>query len=63
MYIDDAFGAVHRAHASVDGITKFVKDKGCGFLIQKEIECLSKLLENPEKPYVAILGGAKVSDK
>ena len=63
VYINDAFGTLHRAHASVDGITRFVKEKACGFLVAKEVECLSKLVETPSKPYVAILGGAKVSDK
>lgn len=63
VYINDAFGAAHRAHASTVGITKWVKEKGIGFLMQREIEFLSKITQNPERPFVAILGGAKVSDK
>jgi phosphoglycerate kinase len=63
VYINDAFGAAHRAHASVEGITHYVKEVGAGFLMIKEIECLEKVLVNPEKPYIAILGGAKISDK
>jgi phosphoglycerate kinase len=63
VYIDDAFGAAHRAHASTEGVTRFVKAVGAGFLMVKEIESLEKALVNPEKPYVAIMGGAKVSDK
>ena len=63
VYIDDAFGAAHRAHASTEGMTRFVRAFGAGFLMMKEIESLEKALVNPEKPYVAIMGGAKVSDK
>ena len=63
VYINDAFGAAHRAHASTEGITHFVKTVGAGFLMMKEIESLEKALVNPQKPYVAIMGGAKVSDK
>ena len=63
VYIDDAFGAAHRAHASTEGMTRYVKVKAAGFLMKKEIESLEKALRNPQKPYVAILGGAKVSDK
>ncbi|OGL39423.1 MAG: phosphoglycerate kinase [Candidatus Schekmanbacteria bacterium RIFCSPHIGHO2_02_FULL_38_11] len=63
LYVNDAFGAAHRAHASVAGITKFVPRAVSGFLLEKEIECLGKILLKPEKPFVAILGGAKVSDK
>jgi phosphoglycerate kinase len=63
VYINDAFGSCHRAHASVVGITKFVKDKAAGYLLQKEVEYLSRAVHAPLKPYVAILGGAKVSDK
>ncbi len=63
VYIDDAFGSLHRAHASVVGITEYVPEKGMGFLVQKEYDSLGKLLENPDKPFFAILGGAKVSDK
>jgi phosphoglycerate kinase len=63
VYINDAFGAAHRAHASTEGMTRFVKTVGAGFLMIKEVENLEKALVNPEKPYVAIMGGAKVSDK
>ncbi|OGL43546.1 MAG: phosphoglycerate kinase, partial [Candidatus Schekmanbacteria bacterium RBG_16_38_10] len=63
LYVNDAFGAAHRAHASVAGITKFVPKAVSGFLLEKEIEYLGKAVSKPEKPFVAILGGAKVSDK
>src|SRR5207245_5821404 len=63
VYINDAFGTAHRAHASTAGMVPFVKEKAAGFLIRKELEYLGKVLKNPEAPYVAILGGAKVSDK
>jgi phosphoglycerate kinase len=63
VYVDDAFGAVHRAHASVHGLAKLFRERGCGFLLEKEIAALGKLVESPDKPYVAVLGGAKVSDK
>jgi len=63
VYVNDAFGAAHRAHASTEGMTRFVKVIAAGFLMMKEIENLEKALVNPQKPYVAILGGAKVSDK
>jgi phosphoglycerate kinase len=63
VYVDDAFGAVHRAHASVHGLAKLFRDRGCGFLLEKEIAALGKVVTAPEKPYVAVLGGAKVSDK
>jgi phosphoglycerate kinase len=63
VYVNDAFGAAHRAHASTEGMTRYVKSLAAGFLMMKEIECLEKALVNPQKPYVAILGGAKVSDK
>lgn len=62
IFINDAFGTCHRAHASTEGITKYLPS-GSGFLVEKEIEYFERLLEKPEKPYVAILGGAKVSDK
>lgn len=62
VYINDAFGTAHRAHASTEGVTKYLP-AAAGFLLQKEIEYLSKIVENPEKPFVAIMGGAKVSDK
>ncbi|HEY1462525.1 MAG TPA: phosphoglycerate kinase [Terriglobales bacterium] len=63
FYVNDAFGTAHRAHASTVGITKFVKQSAAGLLMQKELEYLGKALQHPEKPFVAILGGAKVSDK
>jgi phosphoglycerate kinase len=63
VYVDDAFGAVHRAHASVHGLAKLFRDRGCGFLLEKEIAALGKVVTSPDKPYVAVLGGAKVSDK
>jgi phosphoglycerate kinase len=63
VYVNDAFGAAHRAHASTEGMTRYVKIVAAGFLMMKEIESLEKALVNPQKPYVAILGGAKVSDK
>lgn len=63
IYINDAFGASHRAHASIHALPSLMKDKGIGFLIEKEIQMLDQLLENPKRPYVAILGGAKISDK
>jgi phosphoglycerate kinase len=63
VYVNDAFGAAHRAHASTEGMTRFVKVVAAGFLMMKEVESLEKALVNPQKPYVAILGGAKVSDK
>jgi phosphoglycerate kinase len=63
IYINDAFGASHRAHATIEALPKLIKQKGIGFLIEKEIQMLDKLLENPARPYLAIMGGAKVSDK
>jgi phosphoglycerate kinase len=63
VYVNDAFGTAHRAHASTEGMTRFVKTVAAGFLMMKEVESLEKALVSPEKPYVAILGGAKVSDK
>lgn len=63
IYVNDAFGTAHRAHASTEGITHFVRDKVAGLLMEKELNFLGKALNNPERPFVAILGGAKVSDK
>ncbi|HEY4238634.1 MAG TPA: phosphoglycerate kinase, partial [Kofleriaceae bacterium] len=63
VYVNDAFGTAHRAHASTVGMVKFVADKGAGFVMAKEIEFLSRLLGEVDRPYVAVLGGAKVSDK
>jgi phosphoglycerate kinase len=63
IYIDDAFGSAHRAHASTEGITHFVKKSAAGLLMERELTYLSKALDEPAKPFVAILGGAKVSDK
>ncbi|MFN8791541.1 MAG: phosphoglycerate kinase [Bdellovibrionales bacterium] len=63
VYINDAFGASHRAHATIHALPKMMKDRGIGFLIEKEIQFLDQLLSNPTRPYWAVLGGAKVSDK
>ncbi|VEU75343.1 Phosphoglycerate kinase [Mycoplasmopsis maculosa] len=63
VYINDAFGAAHRAHASTAGIAEYVKESALGYLMNNEVEKLSKLLNDSEKPFVAIIGGAKVSDK
>ncbi len=67
LYVCDAFGSSHRAHASVEGVTKFIKAKGgdctVGYLMEKEINFLGNAVENPVRPFVAILGGAKVADK
>jgi phosphoglycerate kinase len=63
VYINDAFGTAHRAHASTAGMVPFVKEKGAGLLMRKELEYLGGVMKNPAKPFVAILGGAKVSDK
>jgi len=63
LYVNDAFGAAHRAHASTVGITKLVQQSAMGFLMEKELKHLREGLENPAKPFVVILGGAKVSDK
>lgn len=63
IYVNDAFGTAHRAHASTEGVTKFLKISVAGFLLAKEIEYFDKAFSNPPKPFVAILGGAKVSDK
>jgi len=63
VYIDDAFGNAHRVHASNVGITKFMKECGAGFLIKKELNYLKNVVENPARPFVAIIGGSKVSGK
>jgi len=63
IFVNDAFGTAHRAHCSTVGVTKFLKESVCGYLIQKELEFLGNAVENPQRPFVAILGGAKVSDK
>lgn len=63
IYINDAFGASHRAHATIHALPSVMKDKGIGFLIEKEITMLDSLLQNPKRPYIAVMGGAKVSDK
>jgi phosphoglycerate kinase len=63
IYVNDAFGTAHRAHASTEGITHYVEKAAAGFLMEKELRYLGKVLESPECPFVVILGGAKVSDK
>lgn len=62
-YVNDAFGTAHRAHASTVGMTKFVQRSAAGLLMEKELDYLGRAMQHPEKPFVAILGGAKVSDK
>ncbi len=62
-YVNDAFGTAHRAHASTAGVTKFIKPCMAGFLLNKELSVLSQAMDNPQRPFVAILGGAKISDK
>src|SRR5882757_733905 len=62
-YVNDAFGTAHRAHASTVGVTKFIAQRAAGFLMMRELEALRAVTENPERPSIAILGGAKVSDK
>jgi phosphoglycerate kinase len=63
VYVNDAFGTAHRAHASTEGITHFLSPCAAGMLMEKELEYLGKAVQNPARPYVAIVGGAKVSDK
>ncbi len=67
LYVNDAFGAAHRAHASTEGVARAMRERGgqavAGFLLEKEVEFLGRAVENPERPFVAILGGAKISDK
>ncbi len=63
VYVNDAFGSAHRAHCSTVGVTKFVDESVCGYLIQRELKFLGDAVLNPKRPFVAILGGAKVSDK
>jgi phosphoglycerate kinase len=63
VYVNDAFGAAHRAHASVSALPKLIRERGVGFLMEKEVEALEKLRTTTLKPFVAVLGGAKVSDK
>ncbi len=63
LFVNDAFGTAHRAHCSTVGVTEFVKESVCGYLIQKELKFLGEAIENAEKPFTAILGGSKVSDK
>ena len=63
VYVNDAFGTCHRKHTSVYGMPQFMKEKAAGFLIQKEVEYLGKIVASPDRPFAAILGGAKVSDK
>ena len=62
-YVNDAFGAAHRAHASVSALPRLIKERAAGFLMQRELEVLDKLRSDPPRPYLAVLGGAKVSDK
>ncbi len=63
VYVNDAFGSSHRAHASTEGITRYLSPSAAGLLMEKELEYLGKALERPQRPYTAIVGGAKVSDK
>ncbi|KEJ03208.1 phosphoglycerate kinase [Clostridium botulinum A2B3 87] len=63
IFVNDAFGTAHRAHCSTVGVTNYLKEAACGYLIQKELKFLGNAVEKPERPFVAILGGAKVSDK
>lgn len=63
VYVNDAFATLHRAHASVDALPRMMKDKAMGFLVNKEVQALKRIVDNPERPFVAVLGGAKISDK
>jgi len=63
VYVNDAFGAAHRAHASTEGVARLIPERAAGLLLQREVAALSGVLEDPERPLVAVLGGAKVSDK
>jgi phosphoglycerate kinase len=63
LYVNDAFGSAHRAHASTEGVTKYFKQSAAGYLMQKEVEYLGKAVEDPGRPFVTILGGAKISGK
>src|SRR5277367_388567 len=63
VFVNDAFGAAHRAHASTVGVTRFIAERAAGFLMMRELEALRAVTENPKRPALAILGGAKVSDK
>jgi phosphoglycerate kinase len=63
VYVNEAFGSCHRAHASIAGLPRVVRDKGMGYLLRDEVTALARLTESPDKPFLAVLGGAKVSDK
>ena len=63
VYVNDAFGTAHRAHASTHGVAELIPDRAAGYLIQKELEFLGQKTESPDRPFIVILGGAKVSDK
>lgn len=63
VYVNDAFGSAHRAHASTEGVTRFIKQCAAGYLMMKELDYLGRAIQNPTRPYVAVLGGAKISGK
>ena len=63
VYVNDAFGTIHRKHASIHRVAKFMPENAMGFLVEKEIKAINKVMNSPERPFIAILGGAKVSDK